>query len=411
MMGNTVLLAVVFILLFVIAWRVYFQPGWYAPPGGVAFNLTIPGYLAGVALSPEEGRAEGRLVVDSFHSAKPVDAGELTSRVAALGYSVEYALKEGELAEKLRGASALLLILPKGLSEDEMGEVEGFAASGGRLLLLADPDIESEAGAVAARLGLSFGGGYAYNMKENAGNYKYVLATQFDGESALADGMGVAAFYTACPVDGKAVGFASAGTAVFPSPPAERVGLVAEKGNATAICDVHFLQPPYAFAYDNQRLIQNLARFLTSGRRVFGLVDFPAVVSRSTTIFYANESLLHSALLLKKEIAGSEVRKMGEEARAPGDVVALGFFEGGRGMGPVNVSDAAFSIQGIGEFARGEWAVAVLERGEGANVLLVAGENASAVEAAVGKLVEGKISEFEAKPGIALVPVKAPEEK
>ncbi|MEM3030989.1 MAG: hypothetical protein QXH27_04600, partial [Candidatus Micrarchaeia archaeon] len=288
MRGKTIALAVAFILLIVAAWRVYFQPGAYAPPGGVAFNLSVPSYVVGVSLSAEQGMAQGVLVVDAFHAAKPVDAGELTARVSALGYSVDYALEEGELEEKLREADALLLILPSGLSKEEMSGIEKFAASGGRILLLADPDVASEAGAVAARLGIGFGSGYAYNLRNNAGNYKYVLATRFAAVSELGKGVGVAAFYTACPVQGDVVAFAQEGTRVFPSPNMGEVGLVAEGKNAALICDAHFLQPPYAFAYDNQALIQNLARFLTGGKRVLGLADFPAVVSRDTTIFYAN---------------------------------------------------------------------------------------------------------------------------
>ncbi|MEM4390037.1 MAG: hypothetical protein QXG98_05240 [Candidatus Micrarchaeia archaeon] len=406
MRGKALILSVVFILLFVLAWRLYFHPGAYTPPSGVAFNLSVPGYVGGTALPPERGNAHGVLLIDTFHAAKPIDTGELTARVSALGYAVEYVLGERELERKLADADALLLVLPSGLSESERNEIERFTRSGGRVLLLADPDIDSEAGALAAGLGIAFGNGYAYNLQDNAGNYRYVLATFAEG-SELGRGVRAAAFYTACPVEGNVVGLARAGTQVFPYPAVGEVGLVAEGNNTVAICDVHFLQPPYAFAYDNQALIQNLARFLTGGRRMLGLADFPAVMGESVTILYANESLFEAALTLKKAIEGSEVRKMEAGAEVTGNAIALAFFEEGMAIGSASISKRTISLPGIGELARERWAVVVLEpRGE-TNRLLVAGENEAAVGAAVAKLIEGGVAQFEVRPGLALVPVKS----
>jgi hypothetical protein len=211
----------------------------------------------------------------------------------------------------LRGADAFVAANPKtAYSGTEVDGIEAFANAGGRVLLLADaptggsssssvppiiPSIGSASSVaasgqptnVAARFGITFGSGYLYDMSENANNFKYIYA-ETAGESTIGTGAERTVFRAAVPiVTSDEAETVLAGEDVRNSSTRENgsYGLVVRNGNVTAVGDTWFLSPEAATLADNERLVGNVAAFLTDGEKAAGAprasegpgsdVDFP----------------------------------------------------------------------------------------------------------------------------------------
>ena len=247
--------------------------------------------------SPVPQVKRGLLLVDLMHSnafAKN-EIITLSARVAGRGYEVEFAELAGvedvygggsrgngsldSLEEKLRRADSFLVILPQvPYSEGEAALVESFVRKGGKLLLVSDPTRPNQINTLASRFGLEFRPDYLYNQEEYDLNFQNIIVREFQPEQ-LTLGLEAITLYAAGSIrsSGPGLAFAGAGTRSSVLESADRLYPIAEGNsrNVLAIADFTFVVPPQSSLLDNDRLISNVADYLTSSQRVYDLADFP----------------------------------------------------------------------------------------------------------------------------------------
>ncbi|MGD2040918.1 MAG: hypothetical protein PVH11_08835, partial [Anaerolineae bacterium] len=83
-----------------------------------------------------------------------------------------------------------------------------------------------------------------------------------------------------------------------------------EDDGVLALSDLSFMTEGYSGAYDNARLVANIADFVSSAERQYDLADFPLFFGDETTLVFAGSPLLNSALLE----GGGELQALFEEA-------------------------------------------------------------------------------------------------
>ncbi len=242
----------------------------------------------------------------------------LDSLLAARGYQLTSFL-EGELADALRPAGALIVIAPlANYSPDEVLAVRQFVDRGGRVLLVGDPtryNIEFDEvdffaaptihtaqvplNDVANAFDITFRGDYLYNTVENEGNFRNILVdeTGFSG-TELTNGLKRLALYSvhslllgpsAAPVlAGDENTWSSAtdqpgGLTLAAVSPAE-----GEDGQVLALGDLHFLLEPYNTVYDNGEFVSRVADFLVAnGESAEGLAGFPYFFRAPVELVYS----------------------------------------------------------------------------------------------------------------------------
>ena len=203
-----------------------------------------------------------------------------------------------ELTKQLTDASALVVVSPFFLySDQEIAVVERFVGDGGRLLLISDPDIESDAARdtnqLASVFNIVFNEDYLYDTVDNDENYTYFFQGQFlDRASDLADSR--IAFYGGRSISGATVAqVRSARTALS----SLRSGLtdfttvalggqVANNslGRVLAMSDFEVLTDPFVARHDNRKMLGFVAEFLAGALRENTLVDFPAFLGKEVAL-------------------------------------------------------------------------------------------------------------------------------
>ena len=282
----------------------FFYSGGYDPPPQADLSLeqiSSPNLAPGTFVdSPVPEVKRGLLLVDLMHGnafAKN-EIITLSARVSGRGYEVEFvepadpqdfsqgsARRDGSLAnlasleEKLRRADSFLVIMPQvAYSEGESALVERFVRKGGKLLLVSDPTRSNLINTLAAKFGLEFRPDYLYNQEEYDLNFQNIIVREFQPEQ-LTLGLGAITLYAAGSIrsSGPGLAFAGAGTRSSVLESADRLYPIAEGNsrNVLAIADFTFMVPPQSSLLDNDRLISNVADYLTSSQRVFDLADFP----------------------------------------------------------------------------------------------------------------------------------------
>jgi hypothetical protein len=266
-----------------------------APPESV--SLDTPEYdLQSVAVEPlratgqveadaSVGSGSGVVVVDDDHG-NNVDRAEIAPLVEALvlaGYEVDY-FDGDNLTEALDGASAYVVVDPSTeYDAEERATLEEFTDRGGHLLLVGEPDRrqisatlfgtsvsteESAVTTVAATYGIGFGTQYLYDLEENDGNYRHVIAVPtgegFDGSERVT-------LYTATTVESQT------GTPVLETVPTTRLSNSDEQrsytvalvdGNVMAVADASFFTAGRHNVADNERFIASMVEFLIAGEAV-----------------------------------------------------------------------------------------------------------------------------------------------
>ncbi len=269
----------------------------YQPPRGERslpcvedlFDLSPPPTLYYIYVSPLTGKSlnasttwrdlpqpsitgdEKEILIDYSHENAFArwELNILLYEVASRGFSVRYLNSTKYLENELREAEAFLVINPKTLfSESEVKSIENYVEDGGKLLLITDPTrtLASPMNSLSSEFGLVFAMGYLYDLNENHGNYRNIYLTNFD-ENALTEGLYRVVLYTATyihPTDGE-IAFTSGSTfsseSEFSKEYSPMALLFDEK--VLALGDQTFIREPYCHAYDNYKLIQNIADFLT----------------------------------------------------------------------------------------------------------------------------------------------------
>lgn len=267
----------------------------------------------------------GLLVVDAAHR-NDMTEGEISvllSLVADRGYDVEFigdigsrrstslSQRLSELDEVLRRADSLAVILPRdSFISQEVDMIERYVDKGGKLLLIADPTRDHDINSLADRFGVAFQTDYLYNVAENDINFQDIFIRNFEADE-ITNGLGQIALYTAGSIRSSGAGLAF-GDANTRSSLVERVEpfypLVKEKeGRVLAIADLTFMIPPQNAILDNDRLLFNIAGYLTTSQREFELADFPHFFDGEADILLGGASLFDVGTQLKSNLLESQI--------------------------------------------------------------------------------------------------------
>lgn len=312
--------------------------GKYVPPPRQASpyeQITLPPLPASAFYQAPLTPARGMVLVDQAHVNMflPAEIHSLTSLILAQGFSLASLEKRGELEEKLRQADAFIVISPwLSYSAEEVALVRRFADRGGKLLLISDPARLGEINSLAPEFGATFEEDYLYNLKENAGNYRYIVVRDFQPHP-LTQGIKSLALWVAGSIStkdqGLAFGDAQTLSSLYhdlkkPSPIA-----LSQGSRVLLLHDLTFLREPFMTTLDNSRLVANIASWLTQSERAFVLSDFPHFFREAIAIAYADPSLLDMAVELRDFLL--EVNKKPEVGERRGaspnqDLVFLGLF-------------------------------------------------------------------------------------
>lgn len=220
--------------------------------------------------SPMEG--EGYVLFDASHlnAYSQDEMILLLAEIVSRGHKVSYLETREGLKEKLGNAEAFVVISPgETYDEDEISSIKGFVEGGGKLLLVMDPTraYARHMNPLAAEFGALYANGYLYNVEENYGNFRNVIAVPRGEGNYITEGVDRIVFYTATRLFSD-LGIAFVTNNTFWSE-AEEVGdfpvmCLLKDGGVLAIGDQTFLTEPYVEAEDDSRLVSNIANFLTN---------------------------------------------------------------------------------------------------------------------------------------------------
>jgi hypothetical protein len=316
-----VLVAILLALPLAVRW-LYFFEGHYQPG-----KVNRPDLAAVAASTPEiEPFADrfaalppGTTLVDQAHDNRfhMSELNILQARLSARGQQLEPVVATADLPDQLRYAKALVVISPgKDWTPVEIEQVRQFVDKGGRLLLITDPTrftVETDdlgsftldydtphVNELAARFDLLFQSDYLYNTVDNEGNFRNIKLTEF-GDSNLVEGLSEVVFYATHSIISQEPALIAAGGQTRSSNSqrgdALAVAVLAADGRVLALGDMTFLTEPYNAAYDNDRLIANIADFLGTGQRQYKLTDFPFFFGDRVDLVFAGNPLLDGDLL------------------------------------------------------------------------------------------------------------------
>ena len=234
--------------------------------------------------------SDGLMVIDALHanSFSERELVTLSSWVANRGYEVEIVgdfapslarTRLQLLEQKLRRADSLLVILPRvEYSEAEVELVERFVEKGGKLVLVSDPTRPNRINVLAKRFGIEFQPDYLYNTVEYDQNFRHIFVRDFQPDP-LTSGLDTVALYIAGSVrsSGHGVAFTDTNTRSSLVETAGDFNPIAwgDDRNVLAVADFTFMAPPYNSLLDNDKLLSNLADYLTDSQREYHLADFP----------------------------------------------------------------------------------------------------------------------------------------
>ena len=400
-----------------------FYRGGYSPPPQVRVpveQILPPPTASSIAAdSPVAQVREGLLVVDAQHANgyAEIELISLTSKIAGRGFDVEVlgdftplvdpSQAEGrrlQLASKLRRADSYVVILPQiPFSRQEALLVENFVNKGGRLLLVGDPGRPHVIDSLAESFGVDFQPDYLYNTLENKANFRNILVSDFQPDE-LTSGLETVALYMAGSLRSAGPALAYTGDNTKSSLQEGAVGLSpitwGDSRSVLAIADFTFLVPPHDTVLNNDRLLSNIADYVTGGERLFHLSDFPHFyevgLDNSLDILVGQSSLLGAGLQMKSELSAyrltSEISSVEDLGR---DVVFLGLYE--------DAPQVASYLQAAGvrvddtlgtpftqDLELDENGIIVLDRGQdGRYVLIVLADTPDKLFAAVTGLISG----------------------
>ncbi len=405
-----------------------FYQGGYDPPPPVQAELPemsppiVPGNT--VWEPPADPPGSGLLLIDALHrnAFASNQTVALTSKVADLGYDVEFlggfrSVNEDDrlplLEEKLRVADSFAVILPRvDYTAAEIALVENFVRKGGKLLLISDPGLAPANNTLAARFGVNFQPDYLYNQLENDINFQNIFVRDFQpGEITV--GVNVVALYSAGSIrsSGPSLAFTDENTRSSLQQHDGELSPMAfgDTRNVLALGDFTFMVPPQNAALDNDRLLSNIARYLTTSDRAFELADFPHFFQsgpdNTVDVLPARSDLLTSGTQVKNGLAN-----LGITANISGvedvsrNTVFLGLHEDAplvsrylRGAG-VSV-DEVLTARFVPDLELKDTSITILVREQERHVLIILSETAKVMEAAVERLLDGEfrndlVSEF-----------------
>ena len=397
----------------------FFYRGTYDPPPQVDIpfeQITAPRLLPGAFVdAPVAQVKRGLLLVDAMHgnAFAENEIFTLSSRAANRGYDVEFigefdsyeeSVRRQLLEEKLRRADGFLVILPQvAYSEAEAALVERFVRKGGKLLLMSDPTRPHQINTLAAKFGLDFRPDYLYDQTEYDLNFQNIIVRDFQPDE-LTIGLDAITLYTAGSIrsSGPGLAFAGANTKSSVVEASERLYSIAggDSRNVLAIADFTFMVPPQNSLLDNDRLISNIADYLTSSEREYDLADFPhfyeAGSENGVDILLGRPSLWDIATETRNGLStywiSSQISGVEDLSR---DTVFLGLYEDALPMGQylqaagVRIDDTLGTPFAPDLDLEGT-SIVVLDQNQDRHVLMVLADTPETLASAVTRLLDGE---------------------
>jgi hypothetical protein len=397
----------------------YFYRGTYDPPPevAVAYQRLAPPVSVHTTFTEVPEIRLGTLLVDGAHrnDFSPAEITSLLSRIADRGHEVTFIGEpsafggfrrlDGEeretlLEEKLRESGSFAVIAPDDpFSRKEIDTVERFVAKGGRLLLVADPTRSNQINTLAERFGITFRPDYLYNTVEYDLNFQNIKVRNFQPHP-LTQGLREIVLYTAGSVSSASPGLAftdgnTRSTIVERIEPFYPIVAGAES-RVLAISDLTFMVPPQNSILDNDRLISNIADYLTASEREFDLGDFPHFFRSDVDILLGRSSLFDVGTSMKTLLSGfrvnSEIQGVEDITR---DTVFLGLYEDASNVAQY-LQVAGIQLDGTlrtpfsTDIKREDTALVLLHNGQERHVLVVLGDSQSSLLDIVSQLKSGK---------------------
>jgi len=307
----------------------YTLEGYHAPTPTVVplHQIKSPSAAALTQFDESPSIQKGVLLMDGIHGNDftKTEMSPLISRVKARGYEVEFmgtvgrfgnftSLSEGArltmMEAKLRRADSLAVIVPiDGYSAEEVDLVERFILrKGGKVLLIADPTRRHLMNNLAERFGLAFQPDFLYNTNPEQYdlNFQNILISNFR-EDEVTNGLDQISFYTASSImtPNPGIAFTDGGihSSMFEQVEPFYPMVKAAEGKLLAISDMTFMIPPRNAVLDNNKLISNIADYLTSSERTFELADFPGFFRDDVDILVGRSELFDVGGDLKDGLA------------------------------------------------------------------------------------------------------------
>ena len=328
-MWRLIIVPVLAVIVFAASYFYFYTgSGYSAPPSPEApvAHLTAPVSTVG-DFEDRPRISRGTLVVDGLHgnNTSREELSAFLSLVAGRGYEVKVLGESARfggflssdpsdsfrrLEEELRGADSLLVAVPQDrYSPEEVDLVEEFVArKGGKLLMIGDTTRRHELNTLAGRFGVSFQPDYLFNTVEYDLNFQNVIVRDFlPGE--ITRGVGQISLYSTSSVKGPGPGLAVADgntrSSMSESPGPFYPLVQAGDDRALALGDLTFMVPPRNSVLDNNRLLANIADFLTESEREFTLSDFPHFFRGGVDILLGRPELLDLASGLGEDISNA----------------------------------------------------------------------------------------------------------
>ncbi len=257
--------------------------------------------------------SKGVVAVDYTHSNALYieELNVLFSKIVSRGFSYEIILSSPDdtttvsgLADKLRYAQALILPLPRvEYTTDEIAEIKNFVEKGGRVMIIGDPTrtvVVEALNSVASDFGIIYANDYLYSLTNNDNNYRNVVYTNFK-EGPLTKGLDKdhkVIFYGGNSINAPGheiiLGDDTTHSNISEGGRTMAAAALTTNDQVLAIGDLTFLGEPYSAAESNGAFINNIADFLTGGKRDFELKDFPFFLNPKVDVVFDNSLVLNS---------------------------------------------------------------------------------------------------------------------
>ena len=414
------LLPSVALIYFLGAYFFFYRGDYDAPPAvDIRFEDIIQPTSSQTSFSEVPQIHEGTLLVDGSHR-NDFDEPEISAflaKVSSRGYDIQLMGTPGNfggfrrldlrertelLEQTLRQANSLAVVVPEEpYSQEEVNLVKKFIAKGGRLLLIGDPTRDHQINTLAEPFGINFQPGYLYNTIDYDLNFRNIYVRDFRPD-LITQGLSQISFYAGGAISSATPGLAytdgntrsSVVERIEPFFPIVKGG----NGQVLAIGDLTFLVPPQNSILDNDRLISNIADFLTSGDRVFDLGDFPYFLKDDVEILLGSSALIDQGTAAKTLLSSfqKDARIVGSEDITR-DTVYLGLYR--------NASDVAQYLEVAGirvdeslrtpftlDLDLEETGLVLLHQSVDRNVLVILGDSEDSIQELVEKF---KFNEFQ----------------
>ena len=374
--------------------------------------------------------ASGKVALVDYSHANLFDPSEIepfVTAISARGANVEFDSGSKSLESNLKYASAYIVFAPStAFSGDELRGIQQFIASGGRLLVFADPtraltnyDLFGNPSTVPdvnysnpliAPFGLTLVNDYLYNLEENEGNFRNVKYTDFT-DNPLTKDLQMVVFYGVHSIhaeNGTALAIGSEKT--FSSLTDHGGGLspIALSANKQVLAagDFSFITDPFNQVADNSLLLSHIVDFALDGERKPALVNFPYLFQRPVSLITTGDLQLTSESLepvssLQKSLKEVNIPvNIRSQALQGEDLIVLGTFKASADLAPYikpfninleNIKDA-IEIPGVGKISNSGNGLLLFNHGPKSNTLTLLAPTAKDIPALITLVASGDLS-------------------